>query len=399
MRYKLITEELLILRDGHPFGENGIFGGNSLNWPFPQTIAGMVRTAAGFSYDPSYFSNENPTYENNIKKILNIGISKLLTMSNINCQWLSLMPAPADLILTQQSDKTELTVNPLIYKNIDKDTGTDIANRQWLIPFVHINDKQAKETPFLFHWNFYDRYLQGEIKSEETLLFKDIGINPPINEIRMHNAIDPKTFTTEESKLFSNAGFYLKTKHDDKIIDLAIFFDVTNAEHDATPVNISGDACLGGERKRVILSETDLLFPECPDYFNKQNFLKVILTSHGDFGGWCPDWLKPDLGADRIKWVKIPDTDFEIRLRSSCVNGWDAVSGWDYKTKQPKATKKLVRPGSVYIIEIHNPDESDKIAKIFWGGNLNMDNKASVYNGYSQCIVGNAIIDNSKGDI
>lgn len=414
MRYKLTTDDMLILRDGRPFGDSGMFGGNSLNWPFPQTIAGMVRTITGFSRDPLYFvSSKNRNYIDNINKILDIRIDKLLPMAKIDNRWIPLMPAPADLVLTRKSDNIEsddiesddiksddikLTVNPLIYKKLNHDTGTDIFNRQWLIPSVNLRDKPAKDIPFFFHWDFYDRYLQGDIKNQEPYLFKDIGITPPISEIRIHNAIDAKTFTTEESKLFSNAGFYLKSKNNNEIIDLAIFFDVINSDNNVSTEDISKDAWLGGERRRVILSSTDLQFPKYPNYFNKQSFLKIILTSHGDFGGWCPQWLQPDLDADSIKWVKIPNTDFNIRLRSSCVNGWDGVSGWDYKTQQPKTTKKLVRPGSVYLIEIKNLEESFEIAKIFWGGNIDIDNKVSVYNGYGQCIVGNAIIENNKGD-
>ena len=124
--------------------------------------------------------------------------------------------------------------------------------------------------------------------------------------------------------------------------------------------------------------------------------MKCILTSHGDFGGWCPEWLKPDLNAAGIEWVKIPDTAFEIRLRSACVQGWDGVSGWDYQTKKPKAMKKLARPGSVFLIEIKNLDESAEIAKHLWSGSLSFDDKMAIHNGYSQCIIGNAIVKENR---
>ena len=390
VRYLLTTDDQLILRDGRPFGENGVFGGNSLNWPFPQTLAGMVRTAVGFSRDPFYFENSE-----NADKILETGIARIYPMAKGSQGWEALMPVPADLVLTRKKDDHCLTVNSLIFKKIEKGSGTDIANRNWLIPSVNLRDKPAKETPFFFYWRFYDAYLKGQLKHEQRHTFGEMGISPPMEELRIHNAIDADTFTTQESKLFSNAGFYFKSKVENEIIDLAIGFDVLNADSD----DISGDAWLGGERKRVILNKTNLATPTCPGYFKDRNYLKLILTTHGDFGGWAPQWLKPDLDGTNLDWVKVPGTDFEIRLCSACVNGWDGVSGWDYKKMKPKKMRKLVRPGSVFVIEIKNPVKSEEIAGFFWGNCLDPDNIDARNNGYGQCIVGNVIVEDNQGEI
>ena len=227
MRYQLTTDEMLILRDGRPFGESGMFGGNSLNWPFPQTLAGMVRTAVGVSRDAGYFH-----VPENVKGILEVGIFKILPMAKEDGHWQPLMPVPADLVLTRKTDDADFTVNPLIYKSLAAGSGTDVMNRQWLIPSVDLRDKPAKEIPFFFHWRFYDHYLKGDLKQATNHSFSDIGVPPPIKSLRVHNAIDDNTFTTEESKLFSNAGFYLKSKNGEEILDLAISFQVVNADSD-----------------------------------------------------------------------------------------------------------------------------------------------------------------------
>jgi len=341
-----------------------------------------VRTAVGFFRDQHFFQTLS-----NADEVLKVGISQILPMEKINEQWLPLMPVPADLVLTGEDEKNR-TVNPLTFEKIEDGSGTDIDNREWLIPTVNLRNKPAKENPFFFHWSFYEHYLKGELKGEELHSINDIGISQPISDIKIHNAINPNTFIAEEGKLFSNKGFYLKSKNDDQIIDLAICFQVKNADSS----DIAGDAYLGGERKRIFLAETDSYFPKCPDYFKDRSFLKLILTTHGDFGDWCPQWLQPDLEASEIDWVKIPGTDFEIRLRSACVSGWNGVSGWDYKTKKPKAMKKLVLPGSVFVIEIKDKNKSVEIAEFMWGNSLCLDHIASINNGYGQCIVGNAIV-------
>lgn len=104
--------------------------------------------------------------------------------------------------------------------------------------------------------------------------------------------------------------------------------------------------------------------------FARKRFLKLILLTHGGFGGWCPEWLMPNLNAKSTEFVAIPGTDFKVRLRSACVNGWDGVSGWDYANGKPKALTKLVRPGSVYLLEIQNPEQSGDVAKMLWGNSL-----------------------------
>ncbi|MDA3895227.1 MAG: hypothetical protein PF482_03650 [Desulfobacteraceae bacterium] len=394
MKYRLITDETLILRDGKPFGETGVFGGNSHEWPFAQTITGMVRTKTGDTRDPHYFNTPE-----NAEAVLTIGLRKILPMAWIDEQWKALMPPPADLIFTKNDKKNTLIVHPLTFNTIGEDCGTDIANRQWLIPTVSLEKRPAKEKPFFFHWHFYQNYLKGELTDTAHFNFTEIGIKPPVKDIKIHNAIDKNTYTTQEGKLFSNAGFFMKSKIEKTLIDLSICFDVVNDKAD----NISGEAYLGGERKRVTLSQTESYFPECPDYFKELNFLKLILTTHGDFGAWCPDWLAPDLNADTIQWVKIPETNFEVRLRSASIAGWKGVSGWDYKIcgrdnkkGAPKAMKKLVPPGSVYLIEIKDKNQSAEIAGYFWGNALDRSNTAALNNGYGQCIVGTAIVNDNN---
>jgi CRISPR-associated protein Cmr3 len=160
--------------------------------------------------------------------------------------------------------------------------------------------------------------------------------------------------------------------------------------------DISGHAYLGGERRQVRLKKTNLQFPSCPQCFENQKYLKIILTTHGDFGGWCPDFLKPDLHGEGIEWATLPNTEYKVCLRSACIDGWDAVSGIDYTIKDKregkgaKPMKKLVRPGSVYFIQVKEPEQSQKIAEHLWGNRL-QNNQDSDNNdvklGYGQCIV------------
>ena len=396
-RYQLTTEEMLIFRDGKPFGEIGMFGGNCLDWPFAQTLAGMVRTRMGFLKSADFFDDSE-----NRKAIYNTGIARILPMAKTGKKWQPLFWPPADLLLASESidtTQTSLIVHPYRFQAIKENEGSDLNNRDWLLPLPSFLDKPATDPPFLFFWSFYEKYLKGGLDKATAGQFSasDIGVSKPVRDTRLHNALKSETLTTEEGKLYSNTGIYLKSRHGNDIIELSICFDLIGENQ----TDISGQAYLGGERKQVTLDVSNLTFPDCPDYFNDQQFLKIILTTHGDFGGWCPDFLQPDLHKKDIPWITLPKTDFKVRLRSACIDKWDAVSGIDYTIKDKrdgngaKAMKKLVRPGAVYLIEIKEKKQSQEIARHLWGQNLknlqqpgNSDTKL----GYGQCIVGKTTI-------
>lgn len=395
MRYQIESDDLLILRDGRPFGDVGTFGGNSVLWPYPQTLAGMVRTAIGHAKSDAFFDVNNPQRQDNLQHILGIGLSQILPMQRRAMDeghWSPLLPMPGDIILTQKPDSEQLTINQMLFTALDEGQGTDIHNSDWLYAKINIPDKPAREQPFFCHWDFYQAYLKDGYSSVVHKHFHEIGLTAPISDTRVHNALSAETLTTEEGRLFCNSGFYLKSsdKNDTNINslkELAIHFTLTG-----TADALSSQAYLGGERKQVMLNTSETPFIACPDWFANKSWLKVVLTTQGDFGGWCPDWLMPDLNASEIAWVTIPETDFKVRLRSACIKGWDAVSGWDAAKHQPKAFKKLVKTGSVYLLEIHNPEQSKAIADSFWGKPLDKSHAQSVNDGYNQCLVGNALV-------
>jgi len=384
MRISLTTEDQLILRDGRPFGDAGSFGGNSLNWPQPQTIAGMVRTMIGFNRDENYFQDGS-----NIEKIKDLKISKIMPYldNKDNKKWL--VPLPADLICI--GNEQELIPHQLSWGNAPEGAGTDINNPDWLYPFLDSKEKPSKIQPFMIHWDIFDKYIRN--KKIDAAKLTSLGIKDLPVEERIHNGIDDATYGTVEGKLFMNHGIYLKNidKEDEKtkISDIAISLEIDGLESNDS---IDNFAYLGGERKVVNISKKVDPYPECPNIFTEQNFLRLILITPGDFGSWCPDWLMPNLETDSISWVQIPQTEYKIRLKSASLSGWEGVSGWDYQKHKPKATKKVVKAGAVYLIELQDPTQSQKIAEALWGSHLNNKNLETTQDGYGQILIGLATI-------
>ena len=364
MRYSIKTRNQLILRDGKPFGDEKNFGGSSYSSIMPQTLAGMIRTAIGFSKSPNYF-----TTDENIQAILSVVISKVMYYAKLKGKNEFLTPPPADVIFTKDGEKLKL--NQLTFAGMPADCGTDIRNKDWLVPSLDCSEKSAKDIPQRWFWDSFSQYLNERLPKGSVFSLDDIGITSMISDVHIHNGLDYGTRSTQDGRLFANKQLYMAAKKhsDDSVIPVEMYFETS----EAMPV---GDAFLGGERKTVEVEETSLEFPLSPKAFENQRFLKVILMTHGNFGGWCPQWLMPDLNADSIEFVNIPETEYRVRLRSACVNGWDGVSGWDYASKKdgkpgkPKALSKLVRPGTVYLLELENPSQSADVAKYLWGSSL-----------------------------
>lgn len=381
----LKSNDLLILRDGHPFGDIGIIEGYSKTWPLSQTLTGMIRTKIGLSKSEDYFRDKE-----NCEKILEYGIKNQIPVIEDNT---FLAPVPSDIIFSQTEQECAIQANVPSLRTVNENYGTDIKNKDWLIPFLNLKDKPIKEKPFFLKWNTFMKYLECGIDQKRGS-FYSFGVSAPISEIRFHNAVNPDTYTTTEGQLFTNQGIYLCVKTEkNEFANINLLMNLIDNEE---TLNIEGIAYLGGERKTVLLEKSELYFPQCPKFFKNKQYLKFILSTHGDFGNWCPEWLMPDLNASTIPWTEIPGTNIKVRLRSSFVNGFDFVSGWDYVTKSPKPSKKLILPGSVYVIELQNPEASQEVAELLWGNFLDPNNKSASLNGYGQVFVGNILIDNNK---
>lgn len=391
MRVLIKSDDFLILRDGRPFGEVGLSGGFGLQWPTEQSLAGMVRSKIGRDLAADFFQHSE-----NQHSIMQVAIGQIMPMlKDDQSKWQCLAPLPADMVITQQGDQPgQLSVGAMRYRTLSEDSGSDIAYREWLMPTTDVSEKRAHQMPYFLKWDFFAKYLQDDATLDGHYPFNDIGISAPVQQTRVHNALDPRRLTVEEGRLFANKGFYLKHLAEKKqyqrlINDLGIAFTIDAADFAAQP----GVAYLGGERKNVSLEATQLGYPPCPSHFANKKFLKVILMTHGDFGGWAPSWLCPDLTRQSNPWVQMPGTPWQMRLRSAAVLGWEGISGWDYRLRQPKALRKLVRPGTVYIIEVAKPEESQAIAQALWGLSLETSSGAASdqrsKDGYNQVVVGN----------
>lgn len=393
--YKISSDDLIILRDGRPFGEAGIYGGTSLSWPYPQTIAGMCRSAVGFNTSPDFFKDK----VNNIPKILKVGIANIIPLlSSVQDEYL--LPTPADLVFFDQEGRK---VHALSYNSLQDGEGTDICCHHWLYPTLETDYKPVSKPGFI-RMNFAQQYLNGELEICTDVQDEDSDfVTGPVLETRVHSAIDDDSGTVEEGKLFAESGFYLaapkrsgtislKAEHlasgqvERSILgDIKISFSLSGLGGN---MSMPESAYLGGERRRVTVEKCEISsYPEPPVIDGTERFLKLLLTTHGDFGTWAPQWLVPDGDESRCDWVTEPRSGVRLRLRSAVLSGWDPVSGWDYAIRKPKAFRKLVCPGSVYLVELEDPSQAGKLIDAIWGKSICDPGSQSDLDGYGQVVV------------
>lgn len=343
----------LVFRDGKPFGDPGVIRGGFHDWPMPQTLAGMARTAVGFARSPDYFKNKD-----NIQEILKLTVGPSLPLDLSGKHPQPLWPVPADLFLRDSSQKGILNISTPCLNPLEEDEGISSPFDHPVFPIWPGEGKPAKMRP---RWLQHDKLLlwcteglHGDVPN------KDLGPEAPFARTSNHNAIDRNSGASQTGILFQVKNQYLAAPRDSSCVQLGIGLSLGKLKEGETLPTL---AFLGAERRQVILEPAEKsVFPKYPDLFADQRYLKLMLVTHGDFGDWLPEWLQPCL--DR-QWVEAPGSGVRVILRHAFVPGWDGVSGWDYAARGPKAMRKLVPPGSVYVLEMADPNQSAEFARSF----------------------------------
>lgn len=378
MKTILTAPDGLVLRDGKPFGEHGTHAGGFLEWPMPQTLAGMLRTAIGQQRGRDYFTG--PEKETNIEEILQLTLRAAFPVA-FEASGLPkpLFPTPSDLFFTNSEDKLKMTMAS--YAPLQESEGTLSPFATPLLTCWETNEKPSSDTPIWLYQDVFMKYVAEDLPGIASP--EDLSPGRPITEELQHNAIAVNG-TSDDGKLYRTRNLYLDAQHagikSKQKTRLGIYLEL---EHHREADKLPGSAYLGGERRTVCFaSEWQEVLPECPAVFAEQRYLKLVLATHGDFGGWAPDWLLKSADGE---WALCPGTDFGVRLKTAIIPRWQAVSGWDYAKRGPKAMKKLVPPGSVYLIECKDPAQSQAVAERLWAQSIG--DGQSARDGYGLCFV------------
>lgn len=304
MYWEIEPRDPIIVGDGRPFSTGG--RGESLNFPFPTTIAGVVRTRKALTCGED-FSDE----------LLKISIQgPLLYKDGL------LVAPPADAVVFDNGDKYRcVRLAPV------KMPDGGYANMpDGLMPVGmvgHEKGKPSKKAPKYWRWPVMERWLKSDTDCLDGV---ELGENGPIEDWRTGVSIDRETKAAIEGRLFQRKGLDFSGGY-----TMLIRTDAKLA---------SGYAPMGGDRRIVLWKETKAEFPSLSNelrgrVLEDKSCRLVLLT---------PAYFEDGL---------LPKSLGEIAEVAAVVNGrYQTVSGWDLKVKRAKPSRRLVPAGSVYFLKL-----------------------------------------------
>lgn len=368
----------LIVRDGRPFGLGAGLRATSLDFPFPSTTTGGVRTRAGLN-------NQGIFDTSLIGVVKQIGVrGPLLIELNSDGEIVDwLMPAPSDaLLIGDEKDKDKVQIKHLA----PIDVSTDLTNLEHgLLPVGVVEPLKGKplsDAPRYWSWErkLKDWLLQAadgsiELKEVES----ELGHGGPEKDSRVHASLN-ESFTTGETgenNLFQTRGLEFRRRlkkeklKDTKRMALAVFVD-----DDTKARNIKrGIAPLGGERRLVVwrddTKDAAKEIRQCPSEIKteiiRSGHCRIVLLTAAFFKqGFYPEWVL------QTRMNVTP------RLKAIAHNRYQVVSGWDFakvKTEngkqvlgEPKPTRRLMPSGAVLFLELGKNEKnvSDWIDEIWF---------------------------------
>lgn len=380
--------DALIVRDGRPFGNAPGSRAKSLDFPFPSTLIGNVRTRIGLKNGGDWSGFDDDL----IEKILEIRMKgALLTEIKENETLEFFAPAPADCLYLKPEDDGD-NLFPLVplkkdyLSNLPDNSGTEV-DLHLLGITEEAKGKPNGEVKF-WHWHKFEDWLIEAKKQKITS--EELGIGGLTPEQRTHVRIfDEKEVAkgkdgyfrkaNAEGGLFQTRGLEFNTKNRER---LALAIEIEYPQDGLNEKLDEGLFPLGGERRIVRWQNGGFDFNHrflelfetvkkgiLTSVSEKKTCRLILLTPAYFENGFLPN----DLGAD---------------IKAIAVNRAQVISGWDFDKRKPKPTKRLTPAGTVFFLELKGePSEIENWINAAWF-NCVSDEDQSKRDGFGLAVLG-----------
>lgn len=341
----------LIARDGKPFG-GSITHAFSLDFPFPSTTTGGVRTRAGSNQDGVFeVPKDSEEKKNKLSGLKNIEVRGSL-LAEIDDEGEIkrngfYLPAPADALFLQSNEQKNMK-NPQaqIYRLLPLNFPDALNNLKDSMP-VGLNRTDKKDKPYsdlkFWNWKTLKEWLRVG-KDSDSVLIKDYGIGNLQKDTRTHVAIN-EFFASEEGNLFQTRG--LEFNYGDgnlqaRKFGLAVFVDEANSKKLRDKGKL---APLGGERRLVRWRESEETHSilRCPNEIKE----RIVEEKHCRLMFLTPAYFENGL----------PQNVAGCEIKAIACNRYQTVSGWDFEKNKPKPTRRLVPAGSILFLELKGDEK------------------------------------------
>lgn len=362
----------LLFRDGRPFAaELGAQRADSLPVPYPGVIAGAVRTAVGLAAGWKW-ETDGPTKALALDvhgPVVCIGDGK------------PVVAAPADAVIYRKDNEKKNPLQCMCLRPSEVPQGSGCNMPDGLRPVEVTNEEKPERGYSMWLWSDLEKWLAEPTGAGFDPLPEDFcNIGLPAVDERTHVKIGENGIA-EDGMLFTTASVVPLERRRDKD-DKKIERDWSYVVRVASDTDIRGPLFLGGER-RIAIAEagTHADWPVCPDDLKQKlassRRIRMVLVTPAIFsGGWRPGWAGgAPPGVSGLK----------LTLVSACVPRREAVSGWDYAKRGPKAVRWLVPAGSVFFFEAEG--DTSALASSAWLAPVS-DNDQDRRDGYGLAVWG-----------
>jgi len=334
----LVPRDGLACRDGRGWAPVGAGRAHALDWPWPSTILGALRTAWGRAVEAREGRPFGPDHWRERTRDVRLGRLLVLRSRNGEEEWNRVWPRPLDATAFDGgAEIVRLDPVPPALPTLGRDE--DPAREALWRPAMDDPRKPAT-LPAWWPDEAFRAWLKGEAPSKSLL-----GVGAPERRLQIHVGIRADTLTAEEGRLFSED--VLET------VDRSGRWAI-GAELEAPDPPLGGLVTLGADKRlaaieplgeRLFAPPEDLLAAFRPG----ARGLRLLVVTPACFArGWLVDGFRTE---DAVYRGSLPGIEGEVVLRAAFVGRPLAVSGWDLVRGGPKRTDRMVPPGSVFFVE------------------------------------------------
>jgi len=346
----------LVIRDGRP--NHGRSESKTLPFPYPGTVAGVVRTRLG--------SDEHGVFQagHELESLLRVAIrGPLLALPDGGGLY---VPAPRDAVVLR-ADGERRVLRRLVPFDLPEGAIVD-GDLEGLLPVGFPEaappGKPARSEAW-WPWSAFATWLEAPASLDGG--DASVHLAGAVAELPMEARAGVKigdTWTAEEGLLFQTRGLRFTTSACEP---LAVAFDVDASATGGRTLR-EGIGPFAGERRLVWWQPApQLAWPALPAgvraALDTQTRVRVVLLTPALFAAGN----QPGGGAGQLLGERA---GIKPRLVAMCVPRAETISGWDFAKRQPKKTRRLVSAGSVFWLDLGGQAD----ARTRWAEEVMMSN-------------------------
>lgn len=341
----------LLVRDGRPFSATPGARAVSLNFPFPSTTTGAVRTRAGRDASGRFVADPAAMQAIAVCGPLLVELDD----EDAIADWL--LPAPADALLLPADENRPAIRHWLRPQTLPDGAVSDQPAGLALVGLAAPDPrKPQKDAPAFWRCCHFEQWLHQPTSD----IPPDLGHAGPTRETRIQIGRDAQRGAAADGALFETSGLEFTRSgagphrlSGARRLALAV---ATDATLPAQPVHDH----MGGERRLVTWRRANQTLPACPPELAQRiaadGRCRLILLTPACFSaGFRPTWLLN------------PRNGVTPRLAAIAINRAQVVSGWDFVKQEPKPTRRLAPAGAVLFLNLEGePAEIANWIKTTW---------------------------------